>query len=156
MKRRAYLAVLLSFLIAGETAAEGLSTTFVMVTVPDVPLGQSVPLRDRAGRDVVVNNLGKDPLIVRTAIRPPQKHRLLDGAKVIPDISWIHVEPSEQIIPGGSSATFRLTVRVPKKKKYTGKYYQVAVRIRGEPPSNASVVLGGGLLTRLRFKTRKP
>jgi hypothetical protein len=149
-----YLLPFTFYLFPCRCAADGLSTPFADVQVDGVPVGKPFSVKGSTGNGLVLRNLGNTSLHVHVAVLQPESKDLRGGAVPIPDIRWVHVEPDHFDLSAHGEGGCRVTLRVPARKAYRGKYYQATLWSRSQPADGQGVAFSAGLLSRLRFRTR--
>jgi hypothetical protein len=131
----------------------GLMTPFADVTVRNVPLGQPYAVIDSAGGGLMVQNLGEAPVKVRVDVLAPGPRELRDGARAIPDVRWLTVEPQSFELPGRGEIVCRVTLTVPARPAYRKGYFQATLWSHTQNDTGG-VAVNAGLLSRFRFKTK--
>ena len=135
--------------------ADGLSTTYVDVMVQQVPLGRERAISDGEGRPLVLKNLSDHAIEVHLDALVPTKTQLQGTAEAIPDTRWITIAPQTVTIPAKGKRSCKVTVRVPENPLYRGKFYQAVIWSHATPPKAGGVTFNAGLISRLRFTTKK-
>jgi hypothetical protein len=148
-------ASLLCLTLCMLTRAEGLSTPFADVQVRGVRVGRPFKVVDSAAEGLMLQNLGNSSIRVRIEVFSPTTADLRGGAKPVPDISWVRVQPHEVEIPANGHVVCRVELVVPDKRIYRKKLYQAMIWSRTAPKAQDKVTtVGAGLISRLRFQTQ--
>src|SRR5262249_31256940 len=137
---------------AAESGKAGFSTTFVDVTVLDVPRGEPRRIQDPRNESLVLRNLGDVAVHVRGEALLPAASELRPPAKPIPDKAWIRNQPPELEIPAHGQAESEISILVPRERAYAGRWYQVMIWSHGSPIDGGGLKLSAGLKSRLRFQ----
>ncbi len=142
-------------MVPAAQAADRLWTTFVDVQVVDVPLGVPHEIHEDKSSGLVLNNLSDQEMEVDVQILAPTSDQLRGNAEPIPETRWITVDPARFLLPAHASATSRMTLLVPRERRYRKRLYQAMVWSRARPANRKGVTVSAGLLSRLRFKNAK-
>ncbi|MGQ0644389.1 MAG: hypothetical protein ACT4O3_02740 [Elusimicrobiota bacterium] len=116
--------------MAAVHGSTGISTNFTGLSFANLEIGKSHDLGVLAGRPFEVRNHGSKPLRLRVEPEPASPAFLLEGYKPLPSARWITVHPQEFIVPPGSAARARVTLKVPADRRLAGEKYQGALWIR--------------------------
>lgn len=133
-------------------ASEGISTPFVDIQVSGVVPGKAQELLDlpTAFR---IRNLGSSPLRVVVQTRSPRAPERLGDAEAIPDPRWLVVQPDTFALGPHQEMECHLEIRVPRKRAFAHRQFQVMLLTQSRPELQEGVALGAGLLSSLRFTT---
>jgi hypothetical protein len=127
---RVFLLVLVCGLAgAVPVYAGGLSTRFVEEKLADIKPGKMYSVEKMTKRALVVTNTTKDQTVdIRIAPEKPVDYNLVPGYEPTPNLGWVKVVKKyfKNIGPNQSAKT-DIIIRIPNKKKYYGKKYQVYI-----------------------------
>jgi hypothetical protein len=153
MIKRVFIIFLLSAFCYSLSKADGLSTSFADVMVPDVPLGNSWNIKNSKGSGLVLQNLGDQPILIHVKILIPQPSELRDHAEALPSVNWITIQPVDFELAPHSQEDCNVIFTIPSKRNFRGRLYQAMIFSRGVPVAKKGIGFNTGLLSRLRFKT---
>lgn len=150
MKQYGWVFAMVIGISAVAFGAEGLFTDYVDVTCRSIPPGRDALLQD-GGQTLTLTNANNFAIVVDVQAHAPSPTQLKEGALPIPDAGWIRFDPATLRIPPHSKATSRIWIRVPEKRAYRKRWFQVMIWSHAHPDIPADVRVGAGLLSRVRF-----
>lgn len=148
MKKIARLALAALALAASVPAQAriGLSTQFIDVEFEGLKVGGVYNLRELRGVPYTIKNRGSDPVQVQVEAQVP-KTAPEAPYELIPDPSWVELNPGTLRIDPESLGFSDIIIRVPNDPALNGRHFQVTLWAH----TVGTGMLGAGVNSRLRF-----
>jgi hypothetical protein len=115
----------------------GLSMNYIKMVVSNLPIGHTISMAQVANAPLVVgNNYDIAVPVTVNVINPPKEFQ---GYDVLPDYSWIVIEPRSLTVPAHSKANVDVKIRIPDDEKLFGKKFLVGIQVltSGDPSAHA-------------------
>ena len=126
-----------------------LQTRFTTVEVHDLPVGFWTRVELEGGEQYTVENTSTQKVkVTLKPSKPFEPSAVGRGYRMIPDPSWITVEPTVIEVGPKSSGSAEVRIAVPCDPQYAGKRYEGWLVATGIGPQ-----FHVGLITRIRFNT---
>ena len=148
------MAALITWICAAATGtalAGGLSTQLGEVVIENLQIGQTYNLHDLANLNLTVSNNGEHEIDLAMDPLVPEQSELKQGARAVPDLSWIALTQNRHVISAKGSATTEILLSIPDDDQYKGQKFQVTIWSHSVPRPGAGMALAYGLKSRIIF-----
>jgi hypothetical protein len=140
--------------VVSAAGADGLSTSFVDIMVPDVKAGTTHEVLLKNGHRMELMNSGTAALQVTIDVLPPSGTDLGKGVTALPSASWIQIQPQSLRIEPHETVSCRVFINVPADRRYRNRLYEASIWTRGRAADAEGLTFSAGLKSRLRFRTQ--
>ena len=149
-----FAALCLAFPVTGWTI--GMEVDPVEINLSNCPLGERIAISELGGEKMKlrIENKSDSACTYTINILTHANAPLKKDYRNIPDTSWLWPEKREVRIPGKSTKTVELYLKIPKAKEYYDKKYQAIVEVKSKK-NNPQDLFVLAVQIRISFSTNK-